>query len=261
MKFVPRDLGAAAEASNPGAAGMRREVVFLLVATAALLLVSYFGVGLVVESILPRIPVARERAWFGRLTLGQKLVEPANALEIRQLAAARLALQRLISDPGVPALEYRIVLIADTAPNAFAFPGGTIGLTRGMLDLADSEVALAFVLAHELGHFAQRDHLRGIGRTVGRGLVWSVLFGDTGEWITRNAGTLLDLAHSRQQETGADRFGLERVQAVYGRTEGSERVFAWLEQHRQAPAWTRWLQTHPDPGGRIERLRGMVEKK
>lgn len=255
MKFVPRDMGAAAEASNPGPAGMRREILYLLVATAALAAVVYFLVGAAVELALPRISVAREREWFGDVTLGVRAAEPRNAMEIRQLAEARAALAKLALQPGVPALDYRLVLIGEPEPNAFAFPGGTIGVTHGMLDIADSEIALAFVLAHELGHFAQRDHLRGLGRAVGRALAWALIFGDTGDILTRHAGTLLDLAHSRQQEAGADRFGLALVHRAYGRTEGSERLFTWLEQNRRQPAWASWLQSHPDAGDRIERLR------
>lgn len=260
MKFVPRDMGEAAEASNPGPAGMRREILVLVGATLALFLAAYFLIGGLVELMLPRISVARERAWFGDFTLPMQSVEPANAMEIAQLAAARKALARLTSQPGVPALDYKLVLVGEKDPNAFAFPGGTIGLTRGMLDLADSEIALAFVLAHELGHFAQRDHLRGLGRAFGRSLAWALIFGDADELLGHRAGTLLDLAHSRRQETGADDFGLALVQRAYGKTAGSDRVFRWLEQNQQTPGWSRWLQTHPAAGDRVERLRKAAER-
>lgn len=260
MKFVRRDMGEAAEASNPGSAGLRREIAFLPVATATLLLVSYFAIGWAVELVLPRISVERERRWFSDVTLGVHTVEPADVREIERLAAARAALEKLRPQPGVPPLAYRLVLVRDATPNAFAFPGGTIGLTQGMLELADDEIALAFVIAHELGHFAQRDHLRGIGRALGRALVWTIVFGDASDLLSRNAGTLLDLAHSRRQETGADRFGLALVQAAYGRTEGSDRVFLWLERNRKSPAWAQWLQTHPDSGDRVQRLREGAKK-
>lgn len=40
--------------------------------------------------------------------------------------------------------------------NAYAFPGGTIGITRGMLAALDSEAELAAVLGHEIGHVCAR---------------------------------------------------------------------------------------------------------
>jgi Putative Zn-dependent protease, contains TPR repeats len=255
MKFVPRDLGDAAEASNPGSEGLRREIVVLLVAAVALILASYFAVGGLVEMVLPRISVARERAWFSHAKFPQKSVEPADADESARLERAQTMLVRLAADPRVPALDYRLVLIADTTPNAMAVPGGTILVTRGLLNLLDEEIPVAFVLGHELGHFAQRDHLRGIGRAFGRALVWGLVFGQGENVLHAHAGSLLDLAHSRKQEEGADDFGLELVRATYARTDGAEQLFVWLEERDQTPSWAHWLQTHPYPGKRVERLR------
>jgi Zn-dependent protease with chaperone function len=260
MKFVPRDMGGAAEASNPGPGGLRREIAFLLLASAALLVALYLSVGWMVELALPRISVEREKTWFSGFSLGVRSVEPASPLETQRFATARDVLSRLRAAPGVPALEYKLVLVDDSAPNAFALPGGTIGITRGMLALLDDEIALAFVLGHELGHFAQRDHLRRMGRAAGRALVWSVVFGDASDLLTRHAGELLELAHSRRQESGADVFGLELVHTVYGRTAGAERLFEWLDERQRLPAWTRWLHTHPHPGDRVQHLREVLSR-
>ncbi|MES2691863.1 MAG: M48 family metallopeptidase [Verrucomicrobiota bacterium] len=255
MKYVHRELGEAAEASNPGTKGMRREIVVLLLGTAALFLAGYFAIGWAVELALPRISVERERAWFSNFKLGVTASTPTTETEIARFAYAQDILAKLAARPGVPALDYKLVFLADKQPNAVAFPGGTIGITRGMLELADDESSIAFVLAHELGHFAQRDHLRGIGRALGRGVVLALVFGDVGDMVSERAGALLDLAHSRHQESGADLFGLALVHGAYGKTEGTDKVFVWLEQRQRRPAWTYWTQTHPEPADRLERLR------
>lgn len=260
MKYVHRELGDAAEASNPEAAGMRREIVFLLVATAALFVAAYFAIGWAVELALPRISVERERAWFSTFALNEKIAAPSNRVEAERFGHAQEILQKLAARPGVPALDYKLVFIAEKQPNAFAFPGGTIGITRGMLEVLDDELAVAFVLGHELGHFAQRDHLRGIGRALGRALVWAIFFGDTGESLSQHSATLLDLAHSRHQENGADLFGLELVHGLYGKSEGAEKLFTWLEQRQRQPMWLSWMQTHPHPGNRVLHLREHAKK-
>ena len=72
MKFVPRDMGEAADASSAGPGGMRREIAILLGASALFLTVVYFSIGWVVELALPRISVERERAWFGGFIPGLK---------------------------------------------------------------------------------------------------------------------------------------------------------------------------------------------
>ena len=260
MKFVQRDMGEAAEASNPGSNAMRREIVFLLVTTAAIMVAVYFCIGWIVELTLPHISAEREKAWFKHVSLAAHTINPESPLELTRFDAAKQNLQRLASQPGVVALDYKLVLLADETPNAFAFPGGTIGVTRGMLELLDDEISMAFVLGHELGHFAHRDHLRGIGRAIGRALVMGLIFGNAGDTLTTNASSLFDLAHSRSGEAAADEFSLGLVHRAYGRTEGTDRLFVWLEKRQRLPAWTRWLQTHPDPGDRIQKLRASAQR-
>src|SRR5690606_17749204 len=123
-------------------------------------------------------------------------------------------------------------------------------------DLLDGEIPVAFVLAHELGHFAGRDHLRHFGRRAGRQLAWWLITG-TGEglWLGSRMSGLLDLRHSRSRESAADRFALRLVHRVYGTTEGTDRLFAWLAARDNSPAWLEFLQTHPVPAGRLEHLR------
>lgn len=258
MKFVQRDLGAAAESSSGGGeSGLGREIILMGGALLALTLTLWFGVGWITERALPWISPETEAKWFGDFSPGRGLSADKLTGELaarRDQAATVLA--RLAADPSVPKMKYRLVVLPDDTPNAFAFPGGAIGVTRGLLNVVQGEVPLAFVLGHELGHFAQRDHLRGIGRQLGRQLAWILIFGgDGGDWVGTHLSTLLDLRHSRTQESGADRFGLALVQRTYGTTAGTDRLFAWLEQHDRHPAWLTMLQTHPAPTDRLSLLR------
>ena len=106
---------------------------------------------------------------------------PAVSLAAEARSQTRIRHARLSSgssqDPAVPKLPYRLILIENPKPNAFAFPGGTIGLTSGLIDSLDDPEALKFVLGHELGHFHERGHLRGLGRAIGSAVVFSILFG------------------------------------------------------------------------------------
>jgi Zn-dependent protease with chaperone function len=134
-----------------------------------------------------------------------------------------------------PELPFRLRthLVEDESPNAFAIPGGTIMVTQGLLDSVRSETELAFVLGHEIGHFQQRDHLRGLGR--GLALVF-VGFGlDLGG--ARGASSLLqgamgiaDRHFDRDQESGADRIGLDLVWREYGDVSGATDFFAQVDE-------------------------------
>lgn len=258
MKYVPKEMGEAEEASNGGKDGWGREIAWLVGGVLALLLLVYVAIGWLVELALPWVSVEREKAWFGGWepsAVMRGVVEPEGEM-VERLALADLILGKMKGQPGVPGLDYRLRYLVDREPNAFAFPGGAIGVTQGLLTVLEEEVALAFVIGHELGHFAQRDHLRGMGRGVGRAVFWGLIFGGGGpDMLGEMTGGLLDRAHSRKQEAGADRFGVELVWRVYGTTEGTETLFEWLEASNKQPGWVTWLSTHPDSGDRIRRMR------
>jgi predicted Zn-dependent protease len=57
-------------------------------------------------------------------------------------------ISRLASKP----FRYRVALIPDGIPNAFALPGGLILVTRGLVETLETEAQLVSVLAHEMGH-------------------------------------------------------------------------------------------------------------
>lgn len=47
---------------------------------------------------------------------------------------------------------YRVYVISDTSPNAFALPGGVILVTRGLLNIMKTDGEVTAILAHEIGH-------------------------------------------------------------------------------------------------------------
>jgi len=263
MKFVRRDLGAAAEVNTGGAApGMRREIIVVAVALLAMTAGLWFGIAWATELALPLISVETERKWFGSFAPDDVRAEhELTSKQTNQRDRAAAVLKRLTADPAVPKLSYRLFVVPGAEPNAFAFPGGAIGVTEGLLELVPEDVSLAFVLGHELGHFAQRDHLRGIGRHLGRQLAWALIFGgDGGDLLSGHLATLLDLRHSRGQESGADGFGLGLVHRIYGTTHGTERLFEWLAQRDRQPGWLSMLKTHPATADRLIQLRAAASQ-
>ena len=66
-----------------------------------------------------------------------------------------------VSDRPLP---YEFVVLNDSSPNAWALPGGKIGINRGLLVELDNEAELAAVLGHEIVHAAARHgaHAKGL---------------------------------------------------------------------------------------------------
>lgn len=254
MKFVPRDMGEAAEASA-GEGSQMRELVKLTLWALGLIIALYLIVGLVVDAVVLGISPQTEARLFQGFTSAFNTM-PASPDTDEDLARLQAILDRLKIHPEVPAIEYTLFLLPDDSPNAFAVPGGGIGVTQGLLDLLEEDASLAFVLGHELGHFKQRDHLRGMGRGIGISICYALVFGGSsgGDMIAGNAVNFMNQHYSRTQEEGADRFGVQLVHAAYGHTEGVEVLFEKLLEMNDLPKWAYMFATHPDSASRIRNM-------
>lgn len=258
MRFERRDLGEAADASSGGGSrGLWRETLVLAALTIGLVSVLFFGIGLVAGWLAQRIPVEREVQLFGAFDFEGPGAEPPEAVK-PTFDQAEALLEKLRQLPGVVDLPYRLIYVPLPEPNAMAYPGGTIAVTRGLLEsLEGEEVALAFVLGHELGHFAHRDHLRSLGHRLGFGAAVALIFGNL-DVISDKATEIAFLKYSRDQERAADDFGIEAVEALFGRLEGAGRLFEVLAEADHSPRWAYMLTTHP---GSAERLKHVLERQ
>jgi Zn-dependent protease with chaperone function len=178
--------------------------------------------------------------------------------------AARALLARLAGHWPENPYQLRLSVLGDEGPNAFALPGGSVTLTSGLLDAVESENELAFVLGHELGHFAGRDHLQAIGRALVLSLSLQAVFGSVGaETVPAIASSLASRGYDRGQERAADRFGLALVASEYGHVAGAERFFARLPDAHAAfgDRAAAWFATHPLSEARIADLRDQARER
>ena len=259
MKILYRQPKKTADISSArGTAG--KELGKMLLSALVLLVVLFFAIGWIVDFIVVRISFDTEAKIFKHVSLSAANAQDPGNSEHLQLAGGILS--RLQNSPAVPPLPYRLVVIQESKPNAFAFPGGTIGVTTGLLEGLDEEIAVAFVLGHELGHFHNRDHLQGMGRAVGFRIIMAMIFGagDGAESFGDMIEFVFQRGYSQEVEKAADRFGLELVYAVYGKTEGVDRLFQMISEDDKTPAWAYMFATHPSPGSRIRDLEAYAAK-
>lgn len=252
MKFTPRALHGNVNVSDTHPlVELAWMVGGLLSIGLTLLLALNLSTDYVVSHLSPQ-----HELWLGeRLTL---------AFPGEQSPALQARLEKLLhSLPGDSPLRTSpfSVQVAETPEvNAVALPGGRIVVFRGLLDKVGSENELAMVLAHELGHFAHRDHLRGLGRGLGITVLSLVLFGPDSSLSDAAGKLLLDAGshYSREQESAADRFGLELLVARYGHAGGATDFFRRFD----AEAGSRipyLVASHPHPGDRVEALERLIE--
>lgn len=165
----------------------------------------------------------------------------------------------LAEDSERPDLPWTFRVVDDPTPNAFALPGGFIFVTRGLVNLLDSEAELAAVLGHEIAHVTARHAVTAISRQqlaqLGLG-VGGIVFPELQQFggLAGSGLQLLFLKYGRDAERQADDLGFRyALQEGYDVREMDD-VFATLqrvgEQQGEGGLPT-WLATHPAPAERI----------
>lgn len=182
-----------------------------------------------------------------------------NAAARRYVDCVSSALTRLV--PG----SWEVTLFADDSANAFALPGGKIGVFTGLLEVATNADQLAAVIGHEIAH-VQAEHANervSTGYVAQAGLqIADAVTGAYGVANQRQIMSLLGLGaqvgvllpFSRAQESEADVLG--QVLMAKAGFDPRESVSLWQNMARQAQGQPpEFLSTHPSHGTRIEELR------
>ncbi|MDT8954468.1 M48 family metallopeptidase, partial [Aeromonas caviae] len=161
--------------------------------------------------------------------------------------------------------SWEVVVFDSKEINAFALPGGKIGVYSGLLKVAKNQDQLATVIGHELTHvLAQhsnerlsRDQLTGIGLAVADAAIGSSdSLGGAATMAALGLGVQVGIAlpFGRTQESEADRLGLE-LMARAG-FNPAEAVTLWQNMSAASggKAPPQLLSTHPSDQSRIANL-------
>lgn len=169
----------------------------------------------------------------------------------------------------------QVVLIDNEQINAFAAPGGVVGINLGLLLAAQDVHEYSSVIAHELAHLSQRHFARGVEEQRAQTLptlasllaaimIGAVGGGDAGMAAisaAQAAAQSKQLSYSRTREQEADRIGLNTMVRADMDPQGMSRMF---ERMQQAFRFTRrppeFLLTHPLSESRIADARQQVQK-
>jgi Zn-dependent protease with chaperone function len=239
-----------------------REALLLVGGVAAIAIAVAVAAAVTVDLVAPHIPIELEvrlfSGWFDRDVEADEAVDP------REQRLAEL-LGRMVGHWHESPYVFEIAIWDTPKLNAVALPGGVIAVTQGLLESVESENELAFVLGHELGHFRNRDHLRGLGR----GIAFSLLLvavgvggGGSAVELASLAGQFAQRGFDRDQEIEADRFGLALLAAEYGHISGAAAFFEHLPE-LGGPLdgeLASYFSTHPLNADRIQALQGTAHE-
>jgi metalloendopeptidase OMA1, mitochondrial len=248
------------------AAGLSRRAFLerLSAAAAAVPLVGcdQVDVGWLADMLVP----PETEAELGRQAFRQILGQTPVANDPQLQAYVTQIGQSIVQASESPYTDWEFVVLQGEQPNAFALPGGRVGVYTGMLQVAANEAQLATVLGHEVGHVNARhgaerivtEHFIALALRLAAALL---ALGDVRippDLLVALGASAAELGivrpFSRAQELEADALGLEYMaRAGY---EPTEAVAFWRRMQQLAgdggpPAF---LATHPSSVRRIEEL-------
>ena len=169
---------------------------------------------------------------------------------------------------------FTFFVIDDPAINAFALPGGYIGVHTGLIDATRNEHELAGVVAHEIAHVTQRHIARALHANQRQSIISTALMlgamiagaaGAGGDAvgglssIAQGSAVQQQINFTRSNEYEADRIGIVAMVDAGFDPHGMASFFEVLSRQSTTPVESRlpeFLRTHPVTTTRISEARG-----
>jgi predicted Zn-dependent protease len=194
-------------------------------------------------------------------------------MKVSQNPTYNAQVQRVASrlTPVIPLknAQWEFVVFEDPSPNAFALPGGKVGIHTGIFQITQNDAGLAAVVGHEIGHVVARHSGERITQAIGASLITLGVNQALKNSDARNAATLgtgaatslTVLKFSRSQELESDQLGaLYMARAGYNPNESVKlwERFAQYKNKKGGGSMPQFLSTHPLDATRIERLKAFM---
>lgn len=183
--------------------------------------------------------------------------------------------RRLASYSDLAAGEFTFLVIKDPTINAFALPGGYIGVHTGLILASRNEGELAAVLAHEIAHVTQAHIARGLEEASRMNLpltaavIAAILLGGSNPEVgqaataaTQATAAQHQLNFTRSHEREADRVGMDVLADAGFDPEGMPAFFERLQEKSRyySSNLPELLRTHPVTSARIADARNRASR-
>ncbi|MDH3451607.1 MAG: M48 family metalloprotease, partial [Gammaproteobacteria bacterium] len=181
---------------------------------------------------------------------------------------------RLITASQHTGVTFTFFFVNDATINAFAAPGGFIGVNSGLMLATTSESQLAGVLAHEVAHVTQRHIARAYAASqtsslpTAAAILAAILLGGTNPQASQAAIATgiattqqLQLNYTRANEYEADRLGIRYLARAQFNPSGMVDFFDLLERRNAADGISppEYLSTHPLSSNRVAEARSRAQ--
>ncbi|MGI0481498.1 M48 family metallopeptidase [Geminocystis sp. CENA526] len=247
--------------SNENPEVNNRQLLIIIALFTGLGISLILGLFILVNNLVNFIPISVEQKIGALITeqFKQKSSSSSTAIQINKIVDN---LETLLPNDSISKRDYQVLYIPEDTVNALAIPGDTIIIYEGLLKEVKSQNELVMILSHEIGHFANRDHLRSLGNILLLKIVINSVFGGVEilQSGTDIANILAHAQYSQSQESKADEFGLNLLNKYYGHVAGATDFFDRLKEENKKQKITDFLATHPHPEKRVKHLENLIKK-
>lgn len=243
--------------------GRRKVIGWSIAATVSLFLMAVFGVPEIATRLAPHVPYGIERK------LGDAVdIQVRSSLDTKSAGTSfecghadaekpgRAAFDKLVGQleraAALP-IPLRIAVVRRSEANAIALPGGFIYVFQGLIEKSRDPHELAGVIAHEIGHVANRDGTRSVLQAAGLSFLFGMLLGDFvgGGAVIIATKVLLQSSYSRDVEAFADAFAVQLMTDVGGDPRALGTI---LQRIAGTHAGLAFLQDHPVTKDRVNAI-------
>jgi predicted Zn-dependent protease len=182
---------------------------------------------------------------------------------------------RLVANSDAPGQDFQFFVLINPTINAFAFPGGFVGVHSGLILESDNESMLAGVLSHEVAHVTQRHIARVIAAQnkarIGSlaAMAAAILASRSGGDVTQAAAMTsaalpmqTQLNFTRAHEREADRIGLRVLEKAQFDPHQVPLFFRYLQRQSRLyeSGVPEFLRTHPITSNRVADVEARLSK-
>ena len=182
--------------------------------------------------------------------------------------------EKLVAHSDTPSYPFHFFVVLENDINAFAGPGGYIGVNSGLILMTEAESELASVMAHEIAHVTQRHLYRSYeassrlsipmaAATLGAILLGtqSAAAGQAAIMAIQAGSVQFQIDFTREHEAEADRVGMQTLSSSTYDPRSMPTFFERLQQSTRYSGQNvpEFLRTHPVTASRISDTRGRAD--
>jgi len=233
--------------------------LFKICVNLALIIGSFYLIIFMLSGIilfnLPAKNQVQLENFFSKL-IETKVVKISDADQKRLLTVRNNILNADKNFPKTSNLD--IFIMDDTKTNAFCYPNGNIYITSALYKELTTDEELTFIIAHEMGHYKHKDHLRNMRDSITGSivLIGTVFVDPSNQGLTKMTASTIDISNlkfSRVAEEKADKYAIKMLNILYGSSKAGVEVMTKLKEKNRSNI--EFLSTHPNIDRRINYIK------